>query len=101
MKLEHVAVIGSEIALVFSEDKEVYLQLDHLRRACPCAVCQGEPDAIGRVVKPTIEYDPNSFELVKFEIIGKYALQLFWADGHSSGIYGYDYLNKLNSVGLR
>lgn len=99
MKLEHAAVIGGELALVFSDDKEIYLRLDHLRRACPCAICQGEPDAMGRVVKPSIGYGPNSFELAKFEIIGKYALQLYWTDGHSSGIYGYDYLKKLNSQG--
>jgi len=101
MKLERAAVIGRELALVFSDNKEIYLRLDYLRRACPCAICQGEPDAMGRVVKPSVEHGPDSFELARFEIIGKYALQLFWADGHSSGIYGYDYLNTLNSLGSK
>ncbi len=97
MKLERATVIGEEFALVFSES-EVYLRLDYLRRSCPCAICQGEPDAMGRIIKPRVEYGHNSFELVKFETIGTYALQLYWADGHASGIYGYDYFMKLNSL---
>ena len=34
---------------------------------------------------------------MKFEVIGGYALQLFWADGHSYGIYSYPYLLKLGT----
>jgi DUF971 family protein len=32
---------------------------------------------------------------VKFEPVGGYGLQFFWADGHSSGIYAFSYLQKL------
>lgn len=95
LTLENATVIGSELALSFSDRSEAYLSLPMLRRACPCAGCQGEPDAIGRVVRPKVEYGPQSFDLLKFETVGGYALQLFWADGHSSGIYGYNYLQKL------
>ncbi len=94
-KLEHAAVIGTEFALRFSEGEELYLPLDLLRRACPCAACQGEPDALGRVLRPVQQIGPRGFELRKFEVIGGYALQLFWADGHSTGIYSYDYLHRL------
>ena len=94
-KLDHATVIGSELALRFSEGEELYLPLDLLRRACPCAACQGEPDALGRVLRPVQQIGPRGFELLRFEAVGGYALQLFWADGHSTGIYSYDDLHRL------
>lgn len=99
MILEHAAVIGEELALVFAGGREIYLPLAMLRRACPCAACQGEPDALGRVVRPHVEYGPGAFELRQYQAVGGYALQLFWADGHATGIYSYEYFFKLDSIG--
>lgn len=96
--LDHVATIGNELALSFSDGFEAYLPFPMLRRACPCAACQGEPDALGRVVRPKVEYRATAFELTKYEQVGGYALALRWADGHSSGIYSYDYLRKLGEI---
>ena len=93
--LEHAAIVGDELALAFADGLEIYLPLPMLRRACPCAVCQGEPDAMGRVIRPKVEYGPRAFDLVKFDLVGGYAIQPFWADGHSSGIYSFAYLQKL------
>jgi DUF971 family protein len=93
--LENATVIGGELALMFADGFEAYLSLPMLRRACPCAACQGEPDAMGRVIRPHVEYGPKAFELQKFETVGGYAIQLYWGDGHSTGIYSYTYLQKL------
>jgi DUF971 family protein len=98
MTLENAAVIGEELALVFDGGREMYLSLPMLRRACPCAACQGEPDALGRVVRPHVEHGPGAFELRRYEVVGGYALQFFWADGHATGIYSFDYLAKLNAL---
>lgn len=98
--LEQAVVIGEELALSFADGQEAYLPLPMLRRACPCAVCQGEPDALGRVVRPKVEHGPRAFELNRFDTVGGYALQLFWSDGHSSGIYTYDYLRRLSAIPL-
>ena len=95
MTLENAAVIGDELALSFNDGFEAYLPLPMLRRSCPCAACQGEPDALGRVVRPRVEYGTRSFDLLKFDLVGGYAIQLFWADGHSSGIYSFTYLRRL------
>lgn len=96
--LEQAALIGNELALSFADGFEAYLPLPMLRRACPCALCQGEPDAMGRVIRPTVEHGPKAFDLVKFEAVGGYAIQLFWADGHSSGIFTFAYLQKLAAL---
>jgi len=96
--LENATVIGDELALSFGDGFEAYLSLPMLRRACPCAGCQGEPDALGRVLRPTVDYGPKAFALDKFATIGGYAIQLFWADGHSTGIFSYLYLQKLAAL---
>lgn len=95
LELGHVAVIGDELALAWSDGEESYLPCELLRRACPCASCQGEPDAMGRVVRPRVDYGEGSFGLTRYEMVGGYALQVFWADGHNSGIYSYQYLRRL------
>jgi DUF971 family protein len=95
VSLLNAAVIGNELALAFSDGQEAFLPLPMLRRSCPCAACQGEPDALGRVVRPRVEHNERSFQLLRFEAVGGYAIQLFWADGHSSGIHSFDYLRRL------
>lgn len=96
--LQQATVISNELALSFTDGFEAYLPLPLLRRSCPCAACQGEPDALGRVLRPSLEYGQGSFELVRFEGVGGYAIQLYWADGHSTGIYSYLYLKKLAGI---
>lgn len=96
--LENATVIGNELALSFADGFEAYLSLPLLRRACPCAACQGEPDALGRVIRPRVEHGAKAYELQKFEAVGGYAIQLFWGDGHSTGIYSYTYLQKLTGL---
>jgi len=95
----HATVIGNELAIAFADGEELYLPLPMLRRACPCANCQGEPDALGRVVKPVVELGPRAFDLVKIDQIGGYALQFAWGDGHGTGLYGFDYLRQLSLLG--
>jgi DUF971 family protein len=88
-------VIGDELALAWSDGQENYIKLRELRKACPCASCQGEPDAMGRVFKPKVTYVGDSYQAKKIQQVGGYALQIFWADGHSSGIYAFDLLRSL------
>ena len=98
IQLLQSAIVGDELALAFSDGAECYLSLTLLRRACPCAACQGEPDALGRVVRPEAQVGSGGFRLLRFAPVGGYALQLFWADGHSTGIYSFDYLRRLDAA---
>ena len=98
MRLEPVNVqqIGNELAIQWNEGAESYLDLQLLRRACPCAACGGEPDVLGNIMRPSVSYSDNSFDLVGFEIVGGYAIQPRWADGHETGIYTFQYLRRLS-----
>ena len=92
---EDIQLIGNEVAFKWNDGGETFLPLEMLRRACPCAGCGGEPDVLGRVVRPTVTYTAQSFGLKSFQVIGGYAFQPVWQDGHSSGLYTFDFLRKL------
>lgn len=97
MKLANFAVMGNEVALAWSDGRESYLNFEQLRRACPCAACAGEPDVTGKVVVPSVAHGPKSFQLVRHEVVGGYAIRFFWGDGHSTGIYSFDLLLRLGA----
>jgi DUF971 family protein len=98
LQLVNIAVVGSELALAWSDGQESFFGLEELRRLCPCAVCQGEADVLGRVDRPHVEYSPASFSLKRCAPVGGYALQPLWADGHDSGLYTYRYLRALRGL---
>jgi len=89
--------IGGELAVSWSDSTESYLPLETLRRACPCATCGGEPDVLGKVIRPSVSYTPDSFDLSGWEMVGGYGFQPRWGDGHRTGIYSYPYLRRLAS----
>ncbi len=95
VSLTNTAVMGQELALAWSDGEESYFSFEALRRACPCANCQGEPDALGRVIRPEVRFGSRAFELASWEQVGGYALQLRWGDGHSTGLYSFHYLRAL------
>src|ERR1051326_7453325 len=88
--------IGDELAIKWDDGSESFIALPALRRHCPCAGCKGEVDIMGNVYKnPEQPLTPKAFQLVRVEWIGGYAVQPVWADGHSSGIFSFDYLKRV------
>jgi DUF971 family protein len=72
-----------------------------LRNGCPCATCIEERKTEGRKAgqpkaKPA-ELLPMYSPPVKpasAQAVGRYALQFNWLDGHSAGIYSWEYLRR-------
>jgi DUF971 family protein len=96
MRPVDVQPIGNELAIKWDDGSETFIPLEKLRRACPCAGCQGEVDILGKLHKgPERPLPPTAFELVRVTPVGGYALQPVWADGHASGLYSFDYLKRL------
>lgn len=67
------------------------LRLVDLRAACPCALC----DVSERREGMSSVTEGPSRELMQISQVGNYALQLFWMDGHASGIYNWELLRYL------
>jgi DUF971 family protein len=90
-----VEVIGHELAVSWSDNHESFIDLEKLRRNCPCATCGGEPDVLGAIERPRVSYGPHSFELRSFRFVGGYAFQPTWNDGHETGLYTFPLLRAL------
>ena len=70
-----------------------------LRAACPCAECRGGHDKMSATPDPDVFYLPEqdtpATHMVSIEGVGAYALSIQWEDGHSFGIYNWNYLRAL------
>lgn len=96
MRPTDIQQIGSELAVKWDDGTESFLPLEKLRRACPCAGCKGEVDIMGNLYRgPELELRTESFQLTKLAHVGGYAVQPHWADGHSSGLFTFDYLRRV------
>ena len=96
MRATDIQHIGNELAIRWEDGTESFISLEKLRRCCPCACCQGEVDILGNLHKsPDKPLPPGAFGLVRFVPVGGYAIQPYWADGHSSGLFSFDYLQKI------
>ena len=64
----------------------------YLRMQCACAACVDEMSG-RRVLK--VASVPDDIIAVEYVLVGKYAVQFLWSDGHSTGIYPFDSLLKM------
>ncbi len=96
MRASDIQHIGNELAVKWDDGSESYIPLEKLRRYCPCAGCKGETDIMGNLYKnPDRPLTPAAFELRGLALVGTYAVQPIWADGHATGVYSFDYLRKV------
>ena len=80
------------LKIVWNDNKECIYNFQELRFSCQCALCKHEMTGEKLISLENISLDIN---LVKAETVGNYALHFSWSDGHSTGIYSYEYLRKL------
>jgi DUF971 family protein len=64
----------------------------YLREKCPCALCVEEFSGVRRIEPGSV---PSTVERVAIGPVGNYALHFSWSDGHSTGIYTFDYLRSI------
>lgn len=96
MRPVDIQQIGDELALKWDDGSESYVRLESLRRHCPCAGCKGEVDVMGNLYKgPDRPLPPSAFQLRRIASVGGYAIQPVWADGHTTGLYSFDYLRQI------
>ena len=86
----------NKLLLTWNDNKISIISLKYLRDQCPCAGCKGETILFKtfRPPKPTI-LSPEMYKIKNIKIVGDYAIQISWKDGHNTGIYSWDYLKTL------
>jgi DUF971 family protein len=86
------------LTIVWSDNQTCQYPLSNLREACPCVECRGGHQNMGRQSDPDhiLALTPaRSYQIETLELVGNYALQPFWDDGHHTGIYTWEYLKRL------
>ena len=83
------------MAIHWSDGHESVYPYRYLRSRCPCASCDemGPPPEEAAGGLPILGQRPLHPE--RAELVGRYALQVYWSDGHSAGIYAFDHLRRL------
>lgn len=81
-----------ELLIVWQDGHRSLYPFPDLRRQCRCAACVEEwtgklrlvPERVSEEVKP-----------LKIRPVGNYAIRFDWSDGHSTGIYAFEYLRSI------
>ena len=64
-----------------------------LRWLCPCAYCRGEAGLPGWL-DSNPQLTPAQTQLTDLALVGQYAVQPTWADGHHTGFYTFARLRE-------
>jgi DUF971 family protein len=102
--VEHIAVSKSKgIEIDWKDGQHSSFNLAFLRDNCPCAVCTGahgtEPQKTSYQKESPFQMYKPALKMLGCEPVGNYAIKINWNDGHSSGIYSFEYLRKLITEG--
>ena len=96
MRIEPTQIVeesDSALSIKWSDETDSKYSAAQLRKACPCASCVNEWTG-EKVLKDENVADDISFSSVS--MVGRYALNFDFSDGHSTGIYSFDYLRQLS-----
>lgn len=80
------------LGIIWNDSHQSIYSVRKLRLECRCANCVDEWTR-EKILKD--ESVPADVKPIKIDSVGRYALQIAWSDGHSSGIYPYDAIRRM------
>ena len=86
------------VEIVWADGHASTYDFPYLREHCPCAVCNDERIKKDQDKSKGIPLLPMFKERVKARAakpIGSYAIQIDYSDGHTTGIYSFDFLRSV------
>lgn len=95
MMVEPVQIIedsNSELTINWSDDCETHYHAVELRSSCPCAACVNEWTGERTLKRDSVAADITFSHI---SIVGRYALNFHFSDGHETGIYSFSLLRSL------
>ena len=87
---------SSTLAITWSDGHESVYDVRALRLACGCATCVDEWSGEERIDPATV---PDDVQPTQIRPVGRYAIQIDWSDGHTTGIYPFERLRGLCPCG--
>jgi DUF971 family protein len=93
---------GAGLDILWSDQHRSHYDFVYLREQCPCAMCDDERRKKEQAASHTAGGAGAALPLFKprpraraAKAVGNYALQIDFTDGHTTGIYSYDYLRTI------
>lgn len=90
--MPHIKLEANGVAISWPDGRACHYPYRYLRLQCGCAACVEEMTGRRVLVAASVTEDIVAAD---FFIVGRYAVQFLWSDGHSTGIYPFDTLLKL------
>jgi DUF971 family protein len=91
---------ATELFVKWDDGHESLFTLQYLRDECPCASCKGETVLLHSYTPLKLPVmAPGKYELRSIQQVGNYAIQIYWGDGHQTGIYSWEYLREICTCG--
>jgi ATP-binding protein involved in chromosome partitioning len=91
-----VEILPEMVRVTWPDGHEALFDNHALRAACPCAVCVDEYTG-DKLLDPASV--PADIAVEAVQPLGNYAVSFSWSDGHTTGIYSWDYLRKRSEAG--
>lgn len=91
----NIQLIGTELCILWDDGSESYFESEFLRKHSPSAQNIGEKDIFGNQYGGNGPKEFPGVTIKGWDIVGNYALRPTFSDGHSSGLYSWDYLRSL------
>ena len=85
---------GKFLCIEWDDKSESKISLKKLREMCPCATCLSEREKQSKSYIPILL--GSQLTVANIEMVGSYAVQIKWEDGHSTGIYEFPFLKNLS-----
>jgi len=82
----------THLGIQWSDGHQSVYSFHHLRFNCPCAECVDEWTGQRRITAGHVAPDIRPRQ---YHIVGNYALEFQWSDGHYTGIYDFERLRRL------
>lgn len=90
-----ISKVENKLKILWKDGHEGFSEIKQLRNYCPCASCKGET-ILFKTYTPQVQIElPNKYQIKSIYVVGSYAVQIFWQDGHDTGIYSWEYLRSL------
>jgi len=83
------------ITIEWSDGRSSSFNARQLRIACPCAGCVNEWTG-EKILKD--DAIPADVDLSHTSLVGRYALNFHFSDGHETGIFSFRYLRELDGI---
>lgn len=94
MKLTDIKASKEYLNFTWDDGVKSRIRLSDLRVLCPCALCAVEKEKQNEM--SISRYKPDQLMLLDISVVGNYAINVLWKDGHNTGIYQYDYLREIS-----